>query len=168
MKEQKNYVDELIKNSILYYNRDSYRMLSKKERTVVFYTLRKLVKIKTITKGDLFRSVSLDFNSYVKNKIVDYYKKDKKNYVDNIIGNKDNKWLIRKCPKTKKQLKSLLNSRHFGRIIDYLNPLLVNLKTTGCSNPGQAHIISINHRGRKLWKGWLEYIKSKKNKTKGE
>lgn len=170
MKTTKSSSSEFIKNKLLYYNRDCYRMIEKKEHIATFFILKHLNPSKSMTKGQLCKVVKADFNAYI-DSLIEWHKRQGEGYVNRIRSDKDSRWYFRRDPKTKKIKRSYLSSRHAGRIIDLLTPLFLNLKTQGVKNPGQAHVISLNRRGKKLWKEWQRIIaiknSNKKVKTSG-
>lgn len=165
MKKAKSPIGEFIKNKLIYHNRDCFRMIEKKERIATFFILKHLNSFKTMTKGQVCKVVKTDFNAYI-DSLVEWHKRQGQGYVTRIRNDKETRWYLRRDPKTKKIKRSYLTARHIGRIIDILSPLFLNLKTQGVKNPGQAHIISLNYRGKKLWEEWQRVIAKRNIKAK--
>jgi len=127
----------------------SYRTLSRRDKTIAYYVIKYLNRVKEETiKGEFFKVVKPEFDSYV-----DKAHQEK----NNIKKDKDFYWVLHKNKNTKQQKKSYLTSTAFASVIDKLSPAFVNLKTVrNKSNIGQSHKISLSSKGKELYERWVK------------
>jgi tRNA-dihydrouridine synthase len=150
-----NAIKEFIENRRIYFNQDCFRNLSRKQWTISYYTLRRLMLGKS-TKDNLYDDVKRDFDDYVDG-VIDKYKVKHEKYIAAIKKSKHHYWIFHKIRNEDKYRRTHLNKRAFASVVDYLIPLYLNIKTYSTDNMGQSHILSLTSNGQQLLKEWEEF-----------